>query len=62
MPRALGRRTIRPVPGWTANVNGERHDDLVWSYPAPLPESQRIGGLVAFYNNRVTMEIDGVTA
>jgi uncharacterized protein (DUF427 family) len=47
---------------WTANVNGERHDDLVWSYPAPLPESQRIGGLVAFYNNRVTMEIDGVTA
>ncbi len=47
---------------WTAVVNGQRHDDVVWSYPAPLPESQRIGGLVAFYNNRVTLEIDGVTA
>jgi len=47
---------------WTATVNGQRHDDVVWSYPAPLPESQRIGGLLAFYNDRVTLEIDGATA
>ena len=38
-------------------VNGQRHDDVVWSYPYPLPESLRIGGLVAFYNDRVTIEV-----
>jgi uncharacterized protein (DUF427 family) len=46
---------------WTAVVNGERYDDVVWSYPYPLPESQRIGGLVSFYNDRVTLEVDGLT-
>lgn len=47
---------------WSAVVNGQRHDDIVWSYPQPLPESTRIGGLVAFYNDRVTLEVDGETA
>jgi uncharacterized protein (DUF427 family) len=47
---------------WSAVVNGQRHDDIVWSYPQPLPESTRIGGLVAFYNDRVTLEVDGQTA
>jgi uncharacterized protein (DUF427 family) len=47
---------------WTAVVNDQRHDDVVWSYPQPLPESTRIGGLVAFYNDRVTLEVDGETA
>jgi uncharacterized protein (DUF427 family) len=46
---------------WSAVVNGQRHDDIVWSYPQPLPESTRIGGLVAFYNDRVTLEVDGQT-
>jgi uncharacterized protein (DUF427 family) len=35
-------------------------DDLAWSYPTPLPESQRIAGLVAFYDDRVSVEVDGV--
>ena len=30
---------------WTGVVNGQRYDDVVWSYPYPLPESLRIGGL-----------------
>jgi uncharacterized protein (DUF427 family) len=47
---------------WTAVVHGERHDDILWSYPYPLPESTRIGGLVAFYTNRVTIEVDGTPA
>jgi len=47
---------------WSAVVNGQRHDDVVWSYPYPLPESLRIGGLLAFYNDRVTVEVDGQTA
>ena len=34
--------------------------DVAWSYPTPLPESERIAGLVAFYDDRVTVEVDGV--
>jgi uncharacterized protein (DUF427 family) len=47
---------------WTAVVNDQRHDDIVWSYPSPLIESHRIAGMVAFYNDRVTIEVDGEAA
>jgi uncharacterized protein (DUF427 family) len=40
-------------------VGDERIDDAAWSYPTPLPESERIAGLVAFYDDRVTVEVDG---
>jgi uncharacterized protein (DUF427 family) len=33
--------------------------DVAWVYPSPLPESQRILGLVAFYDHRVTVLVDG---
>jgi uncharacterized protein (DUF427 family) len=33
--------------------------DVAWSYPTPLPESERIAGLVAFYDDRVTVTVDG---
>ena len=36
------------------------HDDLAWSYRTPLPESQKIAGLVAFYNEKVDIYVDGV--
>ena len=42
-----------------AEVDGERIDDVAWSYPTPLPESERIAGLVSFYDDRVTVEVDG---
>ncbi len=35
-------------------------DDMAWSYPTPLPESERIAGLVAFYDGKVTVTVDGV--
>jgi uncharacterized protein (DUF427 family) len=34
--------------------------DLAWTYPTPLPESQRIAGLVAFYDEKVDVYVDGV--
>jgi uncharacterized protein (DUF427 family) len=40
-------------------VGGRRHDDLVWYYPTPLPESIRIAGMVCFYNDRVDLLVDG---
>jgi uncharacterized protein (DUF427 family) len=36
------------------------HSDLAWSYPTPLPESERIAGLVGFYNEKVDIFVDGV--
>ena len=33
--------------------------DLAWSYPHPLPESQKIAGLVCFLNERVDLVVDG---
>jgi uncharacterized protein (DUF427 family) len=34
-------------------------EDLAWSYRTPLPESQKIAGLVAFYNENVDIYLDG---
>ncbi len=46
---------------WSVELpDGTRHDDLAWSYPTPLPESFGIGNLVAFYDERVDVELDGV--
>lgn len=36
------------------------HEDLVWYYRTPLPESQKIAGLACFYNERVDLFVDGV--
>ncbi|GAA1834160.1 DUF427 domain-containing protein [Luedemannella flava] len=44
---------------WSVEVNGTRHEDLVWIYRAPLPESQKIAGLACFYNEKVDLIVDG---
>ncbi len=44
---------------WSINVNGEAHDDLVWGYDSPLQESQDVAGLVAFYNEKLDIFVDG---
>jgi len=33
--------------------------DLVWYYPAPIPEQPKIKGLLAFYNEKVDFIVDG---
>jgi len=45
-----------------ARVDGELHANIAWSYPAPLPESERVAGLIAFYNEKVDLYIDGELA
>ncbi len=45
---------------WSVRTGGELHRDVVWSYPDPIVECPRIAGLVAFYNERVDLVIDGV--
>jgi uncharacterized protein (DUF427 family) len=45
---------------WSAHVDGRVVPDIAWSYPTPLPESERVAGLVCFYNERVDLIVDGV--
>lgn len=44
---------------FSAHVDGVETADVAWSYPTPLLESQRIAGLVAFYDNKVQVRVDG---
>ncbi|MFI7699745.1 DUF427 domain-containing protein [Nonomuraea sp. NPDC049480] len=39
------------------SVNGKK--DLAWSYRTPLPESERVAGLIAFYNEKLDIYVDG---
>jgi uncharacterized protein (DUF427 family) len=45
---------------WSVRAGDGVHEDLAWSYRTPLPESQKIAGLVAFYNEKVDIYVDGV--
>lgn len=45
---------------WSVELNGTLHQDLIWCYREPLPESQKIAGLACFYNERVDLFVDGV--
>src|SRR5690606_22514404 len=44
---------------WSVTAGGEVHEDLAWSYPFPIPECPKIEGLIAFYNERVDVYVDG---
>ena len=43
----------------SARAGDELHHDLAWSYPDPIPENPRIAGLIAFFNERVDLTVDG---
>ena len=40
------------------SIDGE--ENLVWEYEAPLPDAAGLEGLVAFYDDRVDVIVDGV--
>ena len=42
---------------WSLELDGERHEDLVWSYETPIPEMTEIAGLLSFYNDRVEITL-----
>lgn len=44
---------------WSLRGDDE-HASVAWCYPAPLPESQKIAGLMAFYNEKVDLHVDGL--
>ena len=44
---------------WSVRAGDELRPDLAWSYPDPVPECPRIAGLVAFFNEKVDLFVDG---
>jgi uncharacterized protein (DUF427 family) len=58
------RRTRCPYKGeavyWSVRAGGDLHEDIVWGYPAPVPETPKIENLLAFYNEKVDIVVDGV--
>jgi uncharacterized protein (DUF427 family) len=61
--RPSGSHTSCPYKGtaeyWSVVIGDTVHEDLVWCYRTPLPESQKIAGLAAFYNEKVDVFVDG---
>lgn len=41
-------------------IGDTQHDDVVWSYPFPIRESEPIAGYLSFYNEKVDIYVDGV--
>jgi uncharacterized protein (DUF427 family) len=47
------------APHYSVRVGERTEPDLAWTYPEPRREVERIKDYVAFYNERVDLEIDG---
>ena len=45
---------------WSARVGDKLVKDIVWSYPAPIPECPKIENLLSFYNEHVDLYVEGV--
>lgn len=45
---------------WSVTVGGATHENIAWAYDSPLPESQKILGLISFYNEKVDIYLDEV--
>jgi len=45
---------------WSALVDGKTHPDVAWAYDFPTREVLPIAGLIAFYNEKLDIFIDGV--
>lgn len=45
---------------WSARVGDDVLRDIAWSYPDPVPENPKIRDLVAFFQERVDIVVDGV--
>jgi uncharacterized protein (DUF427 family) len=51
-----GTKTTCPYKGeasyWSAEAGGQVHEDIVWSYPDPIPAAAGITGMLCFWTER----------
>jgi uncharacterized protein (DUF427 family) len=61
---ASGTRTWCAYKGqasyWSVAPGGGRLDDVAWTYEAPLHDAAQVRGLVAFFDERIDVTLDGV--
>jgi uncharacterized protein (DUF427 family) len=43
---------------WSVRAAGTVHPDLAWSYKSPIPECPKIENLIAFFNERIDLDVD----
>jgi uncharacterized protein (DUF427 family) len=44
---------------WSVRAEETVHPDLAWSYRSPIPECPKIENLIAFFDERVDLDVDG---
>jgi uncharacterized protein (DUF427 family) len=44
---------------WSVRAGESQEDDVAWFYPEPRRDVERIRGRIAFFNERVDLELDG---
>jgi uncharacterized protein (DUF427 family) len=44
---------------FSIEAGGKTHDDLAWSYLAPIPECSKVEHAIAFHNEHVDLYVDG---
>ncbi|KAA0080675.1 DUF427 domain-containing protein [Mycolicibacterium sp. P9-64] len=59
-------QTLCPYKGitsgyWSVRVGDTVHQDLAWTYAYPLAAVAPIAGMIAFYNEKLDITVDGVT-
>ncbi len=57
--RPSSTTTSCPYKGTAEYWSVGEHEDIVWIYRSPLPESQKVAGLACFYNEKVDIHLDG---
>lgn len=57
--RPSDTRTSCPYKGTASYWSVGEHEDIVWIYRTPVAESQKVAGLVCFYNEKVDIYVDG---
>jgi uncharacterized protein (DUF427 family) len=57
--RPSARRTYCPYKGEASYWSFAAGEDLAWSYEQPLPDMPQLKGLVAFWDERVDVFLDG---
>jgi uncharacterized protein (DUF427 family) len=58
-------QTLCPYKGttsryWSVRAGDGMHSDLAWTYHYPLPAVAPIAGMIAFYNEKLDVIVDGV--
>jgi uncharacterized protein (DUF427 family) len=52
-------RTLCAYKGEASHFSAAGHEDVAWTYLDPLADAERVRGLIAFYGERVDLELDG---